>query len=73
LDLEIEGEPKTPIPGDRWLRELRKWVASLDYEDIVATGRQGAFDLLPMLSLEHEGKRKLSILPGLRRVRAGPG
>lgn len=55
LDLEMEGEPKTPIPGERWLRELRKWVASLDYEDIVATGRQGAFDLLPMLSLEHDG------------------
>lgn len=55
LDLEIEGEPKTPIPGDQWLRKVRKWVASLDYEDIVATGRQGAFDLLPMLSLEHDG------------------
>lgn len=55
LSMEIEGEPNTPIPGDQWLRDLRKWVSSLDYDAVVLLGQQRAFDLLPTLTLEHDG------------------
>ena len=55
LSMEIEGEPNTPIPGDQWLRELRKWVSSLDYDAVAILGQQQAFDLLPTLTLEHDG------------------
>jgi hypothetical protein len=51
----MEGEPMTPIPAGKWLREIKNWIATLDYEGVVATGRQKAFDLLPALSLEHDG------------------
>ena len=55
LSMEIEGEPNTPIPGDQWLRELRKWVSSLDYDAVAILGEQETFDLLPTLALEHYG------------------
>jgi hypothetical protein len=55
LSMEIEGEPNSPIPGDRWLRELKSWVSSLDYDAIALLGRQQAFNPLPTLLLEHDG------------------
>jgi hypothetical protein len=55
LHRRSEGEPKTPLPSERWLRELKAWIASLDYNAIALQEQQGAVDLIPELRLEHDG------------------
>jgi hypothetical protein len=55
LNLSIEGNPETSVPERQWRAEIRRWIETLNYDEIVSLWQQQLFDELPKLKLSHEG------------------
>ncbi|MBD3668722.1 MAG: hypothetical protein HUJ16_12205 [Kangiella sp.] len=55
LGINAEGNPETPPSGKALRRELSKWLATLDPDDVTNTVDEYGFEAVPKLQWCHEG------------------
>lgn len=72
---DVEGSPDTAPPGRRLGRDLQKWLATLNVEEVAATyQRSDGFDCLPSYTWEHETwKVVFQAIPKSPKHRGEPG
>jgi hypothetical protein len=75
LMIRADGfEPKTPIPASKVRNLVRRWLETLDYEQVLRVAVIAGLSALPSVSFEHESWTvTIQALPKKRETRGRPG